>query len=100
MSKGKHSDAWSLLVIAITLVLFLTALFTKGFTHDLLLEAGVFLVSVKLILMGCRSSVSSHFIQQKLDEIHSALQQPGRSAPDRALQPTEPQSDDRPSSGA
>ena len=36
MNRSKHFDAGSLLVMAITLVLFLTALFTTGFTHDLL----------------------------------------------------------------
>ena len=46
----KPFDAGSILVILVTLVLFLTALFVKGVTHDLLLEAGVFLVSVKLII--------------------------------------------------
>ena len=78
MNIGKHFDAWSLLVIAITLVLFVAALFTTGLTHDLFLEAGVFLVSVKLILMAYKSSVSNNSIQQKLDEIHSAVQQLGR----------------------
>jgi len=33
------------------------ALFTKGFTHDILLEAGVLLVSVKLIIMAYKNSV-------------------------------------------
>jgi hypothetical protein len=85
MSVRKHFDAWSLVVIAITLVLFLAALFVTGFTHDLLLEAGVFLVSVKLILMAYKSSVSNEAMRQKLDEIHSAIQQLGRShAPDSA----------------
>ncbi len=45
----RHIDSWSWVVIAITLVLFLVALFLKGLSHDLLLEAGVFLISVKLI---------------------------------------------------
>lgn len=42
----------SALVILLTFVLFVLALFTKGLTHDLLLEAGVFLVSAKLIIMA------------------------------------------------
>ncbi len=42
----------SALVIILTFVLFVLALFTKGLTHDLLLEAGVFLVSAKLIIMA------------------------------------------------
>jgi hypothetical protein len=44
-------------VIALTLILFVVALLIKGFTHDLLLEADVFLVSVKLILMSHKNSV-------------------------------------------
>ncbi len=38
----EHFDLGSIAVILITLILFIVALFTKGFTHDLLLEAGVF----------------------------------------------------------
>ena len=60
--------------MATTLLLFVAALFTKGFTHDLLLEAGVFLVSVKLILMTYRNSVATATIQQKLDEIRAAIE--------------------------
>ena len=75
MNRTKHFDAGSLLVMAITLVLFLIALFTTGFTHDLLLEAGVFLVSVKLILIGHRNHVSNGAIQRKLEEVLLAIQQ-------------------------
>jgi len=49
---SRSSDPWSAVVIAATLVLFSLALFLKGLTHDLLLEAAVFLVSLKLILMA------------------------------------------------
>ncbi len=38
----KHFDMGSIIVIAITFVLFTMALFFTGFTHDLFLEAGVF----------------------------------------------------------
>ncbi len=38
----EHFDIGSLLIIIITFILFVIALFVKGFTHDLLLEAGVF----------------------------------------------------------
>jgi hypothetical protein len=78
MNIRKHFDAWSVIVIAITLTLFVAALFFTGFTHDLLLEAGVFLVSLKLILMAYKNSVSSDSVQKKLDEIHSAVQQLGQ----------------------
>jgi hypothetical protein len=47
-----HFDPSSFVVIFLTLALFLLALFMKGFTQEVLLEAGVFLVSVKLILMS------------------------------------------------
>ncbi len=73
MNAAKHFDAPSLLVIAVTLILFVLAIFTKGFTHDLLLEAGVFLVSVKLILMAYKSSVAAASVERKLDEIHAML---------------------------
>jgi hypothetical protein len=74
MNTRNHFDPWSLVVIVLTLGLFLIALFTKGLTHDLLLEAGVFLVSVKLILAGYKNSASNGAIQQKLDQIYSAVQ--------------------------
>ena len=69
----KHFDIGSLLVILITFILFTIALFFTGFTHDLLLEAGVFLVSVKLIIMSYKSSVSTLHIDQELKEIKSLL---------------------------
>lgn len=69
----KHFDMGSLIVIVITFVLFSMALFFTGLTHDLLLEAGVFLVSIKLIIMAYKSSVSSLRIHQELEEIKSML---------------------------
>ncbi|MDB6046690.1 MAG: hypothetical protein JWM63_5241 [Gammaproteobacteria bacterium] len=100
MNARNRFDPWSLLVILFTLALFLIALFTKGITHDLLLEAGVFLVSVKLILMGYKNSASNDSIQQKLDEIRSAVQQLGLThGPDSVMQSTGSRSDARPASG-
>lgn len=69
----KHFDSASLTVIVITFVLFILALFTKGFTHDLLLEAGVFLVSVKLILMAYNNSVTSKELLRELRAIKKKL---------------------------
>ena len=69
----KHFDIGSIIVIAITFVLFTMALFFTGFTHDLLLEAGVFLISVKLIMMAYKASVSSKNIQSELEEIKNFL---------------------------
>ncbi|PNX51354.1 MAG: hypothetical protein BV458_11670, partial [Thermoplasmata archaeon M9B2D] len=65
----KHFDVSSIIVIVITFILFFMALFYTGFTHDLLLEAGVFLVSVKLIIMSYKTSVSSKDIHRELEEI-------------------------------
>jgi len=59
--------------MAITLVLFVGAVYTKGFTHDLLLEVGVFLVSVKLIIMAYKNNVSTGVIQNELREIKQIL---------------------------
>jgi hypothetical protein len=101
MNLSKHFDVGSLLVIAITFVLFVAAIFTTGFTHGLLLEAGVFLVSVKLILMAYKTSVSNNSIQQRLDEIHSAVLHVGRlNTPNSPLEPTGSPRNDRPPSGA
>jgi len=66
-----------LIVIVVTFVLFVAALFSKGFTHDLFLEAGVFLVSVKLILMGYRNSVMNREITEQLREIKARLEKHG-----------------------
>jgi protein-S-isoprenylcysteine O-methyltransferase Ste14 len=67
-------DPWSAVVIALTLVLFLVSVFVKGFTHELLLEAGVFLVSIKLILMAQKNSLSARLTVQRLERIASLLE--------------------------
>lgn len=67
----KYLGPGTTLVILTTLGLFVSALFVKGFTHDLLLEAAVFLVSVKLIIMTYRNTKGVEEIQCKLDKILS-----------------------------
>ena len=69
----KHFDLGSTIVILITLVLFITALFFKGFTHDILLEAAVFLVSVKLIISAYKASITTNEIITKLEDIHADI---------------------------
>jgi predicted Na+-dependent transporter len=69
----KYFDPASIVVILVTLVLFIAALFYKGFTHDLLLEAGVFLVSVKLILLSFRNSVFISDLKKELREIKELI---------------------------
>ncbi|MBW2198333.1 MAG: hypothetical protein JRF58_10915 [Deltaproteobacteria bacterium] len=72
---GKHFDMGSMIVIIVTFILFITALFTKGLTHDLLLETGVFLVSVKLILMAFKNSNNVKIFQTELQEIKELLKE-------------------------
>ena len=74
-------DRGSMIVASITLLLFLAALFTKGFTHDLFLEAGIFLVSVKIILMAYRNSVSVKEMKEKLDTILVAVKRDDSKTP-------------------
>lgn len=64
-------------IIGITLILFAVALFEKGFTHDMLLETGVFLVSVKLIVQGYKASIASSEIQTQLEGIRTLMQAKG-----------------------
>ncbi len=60
-------------VIVITIVLFVIALFTKGFTHDLLLEVGVLLVSIKIILMNYKNISANKSILKELKDIKESL---------------------------
>jgi len=68
-----YFDTGSVLVIITTFFLFLTALFVKGITHDLLLEAGVMLVSVKLIMMAYKNTLNYTDIKRDLGEIKKML---------------------------
>jgi hypothetical protein len=69
----KHLDVGSVVVIAITFILFAMAVFFKGITHDLLLEAGVFLVSVKVIMMGFKNGEFAQRLENELEEIKDIL---------------------------
>lgn len=69
----KYLPLTDLIVIAVTFILFLAALFTKGLTNALLLESGVLLVSVKIIMMNYKLSQSSQKILKKLDDIEKDL---------------------------
>ena len=66
---SKHFDLNSLIVIIITFLLFFIALFVKGLSHDILLEAGVLLVSIKLIMMAYKLRVYIDEINEELQEI-------------------------------
>jgi hypothetical protein len=69
----QHFNIALLVIIIFTFILFILALFTKGLTHDLLLEAGVFLISVKLIMMAYKNSVCVKSIENELKEIKRLL---------------------------
>lgn len=69
----KRYDPWAIVVITLTLILFIAALFLKGLSHDILLETAVFLVSVKLILMSYRNSVLARNTEHRLEQIHALL---------------------------
>ncbi|PLX06373.1 MAG: hypothetical protein C0596_18060 [Marinilabiliales bacterium] len=58
-----------MIIIAITFILFVVALFVKGLTKDILLEAGVLLVSIKIIIMARKQSEVNQDVQRKLNEI-------------------------------
>jgi hypothetical protein len=73
MPISKSSDPGAIIVILLTIGLFLVALFVKGFTHELLLEAGVFLVSVKLILMAKKNAETETRMERHLTQIQESL---------------------------
>lgn len=79
-----HFDPASFLVILLTFILFTVALFVKGFTHDMLLEAGVLLVSAKLLMMSSKITDTSEDIVEKLSSI-CAPQGAGKSTTDARL---------------
>jgi hypothetical protein len=69
----RYLDPWSTFILVLTLFLFVTALVVKGFTHDLLLEAAVFLVSAKLVLMAYKLAVAGNVLRSRLDQIEESL---------------------------
>ena len=70
---SRHLDVISQVVILITFVLFVAALFIKGFGHGLLLEAGVFLISVKLIMMAHKNGILAKDLNDRLDRTDATL---------------------------
>jgi len=70
---NKYFDLGSRLVILLTFALFIAALFTSGLTHNMFLEAGVLLVSVKLIMMNHKNSLSNQELLKKIDELKEML---------------------------
>jgi hypothetical protein len=73
MKLPKDVDAAGFVIIVITFVVFAMALFTKGLTHDLLLELGVLLVSIKFIMMAHKNNVAARELKKQLENINSIL---------------------------
>jgi hypothetical protein len=70
---NKYFYNGTIFVILVTGLLFIAALFVKGFTHDILLEAGVLMVSIKLIMMAYRNSLNYDELKKELHEIKQIL---------------------------
>ena len=73
MKLFKSVDPWAGVVILLTIGLFTLSLAVKGITHELFLESGVFLVSVKLILMAGKNAASEERIERDLSQIKELL---------------------------
>ncbi len=76
----RYFDRGTIMVIVITFLLFTVALFVKGFTHALLLEAGVLLVSIKLIMMAYRNSLNYSDLKKELIEIRRLLEEKNQTS--------------------
>ena len=73
MASHKSSDPWSAIVIVLTAGLFALALLVKGFTHDLFIEAGILLVSIKLILMAQKNTRTEESLERHVTRIEELL---------------------------
>ena len=63
----------SMVVIVITFTLFVVSLFQKGLTHEILVDTGIFLVSVKLIVMSFKNNLYMKDLNQQLEEIRKLI---------------------------
>ena len=70
---NKYFDFGTIIVIVVTMILFVLALFVKGLTKDILLEAGVLLVSIKLIYNAYRTNQYYNNLQKDIDDIKELL---------------------------
>ena len=69
----KYLSLTDIVVVVITFLLFIVALFVKGLTHNILLEAGVLLVSIKIIMMNYKNIQSNKSILKELDNIKETM---------------------------
>jgi len=68
-----HLDRASGIVIGLTFVLFAGSLLVKGLTHDIFLEGGVLLVSIKLILTTRRMDEHVTKLDDRIGEVLANL---------------------------
>lgn len=66
-------DRGTVFVAIVTLTLFVTALFVHGLTQEMLIEGGVFLVSVKLMIMAYQTHKFEERLDAKLNRILAAI---------------------------
>ena len=63
----------SMVIIFITFTLFVVSLFQKGLSHEILIDTGIFLVSVKLIVMSFKNNLYMKDLNQQLEEIKKLI---------------------------
>ena len=63
----------SMAIIFITFTLFVVSLFQKGLTHEIFVDTGIFLVSVKLIVMSFKNNLYMQDLNQQLEEIKKLI---------------------------
>lgn len=73
MSRNKWLDIASTLTLLVTVILFGLAASVHGLTHDLLLEAAIFVISVKLVLSNHKNENYLKSIETKLDSVEKKL---------------------------
>jgi c-di-AMP phosphodiesterase-like protein len=67
------TDIWAYVIIALTFIFFAISIFITGFKHDLLLEIGVLLVSIKLIMMASTNKKHNEKLHQEMGELKSLI---------------------------
>jgi hypothetical protein len=74
MDRKPHLlDIGSTITVGLTFLLFAVSVMKKGLTHELLQEAAVFLVSVKLIIGTAHARLTQKEMNRKLSLIEDAV---------------------------
>jgi hypothetical protein len=75
MKMVQSSDPWLSIVILLAFALFGFALFTHGFTYNLLLETAIFLVSLQLILMAGKNTGNTTRLERRMEELLKRMEE-------------------------